>query len=152
MACFMWRPAIFEPRRSHLASEIDPIELTQALIRIPTVNPPGDEDKCAQWLAGFLRKQGFSVRLHAFGPQRFNLVAEWVGESDGPWLGFSGHLDTVPLGGAPWTQDPFGGVIDRGVLYGRGSTDMKSGLAAFIAACVQSRNALRSCKGVRLLL
>ena len=135
-----------------MASDIDPIALTQALIRIPTLNPPGDEDECARWLAGFLQDQGFSVRLHAFGPQRFNLVAEWVGEGGGPWLGFSGHLDTVPLGGAPWTQDPFGGVIDRGVLYGRGSTDMKSGLAAFIAACAQSRSVLRRCKGVRLLL
>lgn len=135
-----------------MASDIDPIELTQALIRIPTVNPPGDEDQCARWLAGFLQEQGFSARLHTFGPRRFNLVAEWVGQGGGPWLGFSGHLDTVPLGGAPWTQDPFGGVIDAGLLYGRGSTDMKCGLAAFIAACARSRNALRSCRGVRLLL
>src|ERR1700752_4310431 len=80
----MWRPAILESGRTHLTSDIDPIELTQTLIRIPTVNPPGDEDQCARWLAGFLQEQGFSARLHTFGPRRFNLVAEWVGQAAGP--------------------------------------------------------------------
>jgi succinyl-diaminopimelate desuccinylase len=135
-----------------VAQEIDVVSLTQALIRIPSINPPGDEEACARWLAVFLAEQGFRVRLHTFGERRFNLIAELLGESTGSWLGFSGHLDTVPLGNAQWVHDPFGGEIVHGLLYGRGSTDMKSGVAAFIAACVRSRDVIRKCRGVRLLL
>jgi succinyl-diaminopimelate desuccinylase len=135
-----------------LAQDIDPVQLTRDLIRVRTINPPGEEDACAKWLGGVLENYGFSTHLHSFGPKRYNLIAEFGGEKVGPWLGFSGHLDTVPLGGAPWTRDPFAADIEGGLLYGRGSTDMKSGVAAFIAACVKSRSALQRCPGVRLLL
>lgn len=135
-----------------LAIEIDPILLTQELIRHRTLNPPGEEDACAHWLAGLLEKVGFVVRLYSFGPKRYNLVAELPGELEGPWLGFSGHLDTVPLGSADWTRDPFAAEIENGLLYGRGSTDMKSGIAAFIAACHRSAPTLRLSRGVRLFL
>lgn len=135
-----------------MAQEVDVVQLTQALVRLPTVNPPGDEEHCARWLAAFLSEQGFSVRLHVFGARRVNLLAELPGQGDSPWLGFSGHLDTVPLGAAEWSHDPFGGTVAHGLLYGRGATDMKSGIAAFICACLRSRSALRACRGVRLLL
>lgn len=131
---------------------IDAVSLTQELVRIPSVNPPGDEERCARYLAGLLADAGFSVELDVFGPQRFNLVAALHGKGDGKPLGFTGHLDTVPLGAARWARDPFSAEIIDGKLFGRGSSDMKAGIAAFVVACWQAREALREGNGVRLLL
>ena len=131
---------------------IDAISLTQELVRIPSVNPPGDEERCARYLAGLLADAGFSVELDVFGPQRFNLVAMLDGKGRAKPLGFTGHLDTVPLGAARWERDPFGAEIVDGKLYGRGSSDMKAGIAAFIVSCLQARDAIREGNGLRLLL
>jgi succinyl-diaminopimelate desuccinylase len=109
----------------------DPIALTQELVRLDTRNPPGREQHCAEYLAPLLADCGFAVDISSFGPGRTNLVAR-IGE--GPALMFTGHLDTVPLGAAPWTQDPFGGNIVAGRLYGRGACDMKAGVAAMLVA------------------
>ena len=112
---------------------IDPIALTQTLVRFDTRNPPGDEAACMTYLADLLASQGFTTTLTEFGPNRLNLIAR-RGEAPAPT--FTGHLDVVPLGTAPWTQDPFGGHIIDGKLYGRGSCDMKAGVAAMIAAAI----------------
>jgi succinyl-diaminopimelate desuccinylase len=133
-------------------TSVDPIALTRQLVAFPSVNPPGDEEACARHLAGLLQGFGFETTLHAFGERRFNLVATLAGSADGPPLGFTGHLDVVPLGAAKWTYDPFAGRIDGGRLYGRGTTDMKAGIAAFIAACTASLDILRHGTGVCLLL
>ncbi|TXI90351.1 MAG: M20 family peptidase [Cupriavidus sp.] len=131
---------------------IDAIDLTRELVRIPSLNPPGDEERCARYLAGLLADAGFAVRLDTFGPRRFNLTASLAGSNGGKPPGFSGHLDTVPLGAADWRHDPFGAEIVDGKLFGRGSSDMKAGIAAFVVACWQARDALRDGPGVRLLL
>lgn len=110
---------------------IDAVALTQDLVRFDTRNPPGDEAACMTFLAGLLERNGFAVNLSSFGDNRLNLVAR-RGEVPAPT--FTGHLDVVPLGNAPWTQDPFGGQVVDGKLYGRGSCDMKAGVAAMIAA------------------
>lgn len=130
----------------------DVVELTRQLIQIRSINPPGNEEECARWLAAYLNSFEFSTRLLPFGEGRYNLIAEMKGDGAGQLLSFSGHMDTVPLGVAPWSVDPFAGEVRDGRLYGRGSTDMKSGIAAFLVACIESRGAIQKSAGVRLLL
>ncbi|HZX41095.1 MAG TPA: M20/M25/M40 family metallo-hydrolase, partial [Myxococcaceae bacterium] len=106
---------------------VDPVSLTQQLVRFDTINPTSPELDCARFLAELLEDGGFRVRLHEFAPGRASLVASAPGGSRPP-LCFAGHIDTVPLGAAPWTRSPFAGETDGGRLYGRGSSDMKSGI------------------------
>jgi len=112
---------------------IDAVALTQQLVRFDTRNPPGDEAVCMRFVATLLETNGFSVVLSEFGANRLNLVAR---RGDSPAPALTGHLDVVPLGSAPWTHDPFGAEIIDGKLYGRGSCDMKAGVAAMIAAAI----------------
>jgi succinyl-diaminopimelate desuccinylase len=114
---------------------VDPVDLTRRLVRLDSRNPPGDEVACAELLAGLLAPAGFATTIHRFGESRVNLVAR-RGNPDAPAVVMTGHMDTVPLGTAEWTQDPFGGDIVDGRLYGRGSTDMKAGIAAIVAAAL----------------
>ncbi len=118
-----------------MSASTGPVSLTQQLLRFDTINPTSPELPCAQYLAQLLEAGGFSVRLHEFAPGRTSLVAHAGGGSAAP-LCFAGHLDTVPLGVAPWTHDPFAGETHAGRLYGRGSSDMKSGIAALTCAAL----------------
>ncbi len=129
------------------------LALSQSLLRFDTINPPGDESRCMAFLADLLRQQGYTVHLQRFGERRFNLLARLAGSrSDTPPLAFTGHLDTVPLGNAQWQFDAFAGDIVEGRLYGRGSSDMKAAIAAFIVACRQQRQAIEAGSGVVLIL
>ncbi|WP_208451686.1 M20 family metallopeptidase [Burkholderia anthina] len=130
----------------------DPVELTRKLVGFATVNPPGNEEALARFLADELARAGFDVVLHPFGEGRVNLIARIPGADGRKPIGFTGHLDTVPLGTANWTFAPHAGEIAGGRLYGRGSSDMKGGIAAFIAACLAHRDRLRSGSGVELIL
>ena len=118
------------------------VELTQDLIRIPTVNPPGDTSRpCAELVGERLRKQGFSVEyLRAEGAlgdsdryPRTNVVARIEGERTGETVHFNSHIDVVEAGQG-WTFDPFAATVADGRGYGRGSCDMKGGLAASMIA------------------
>ena len=80
---------------------------------------------------------GSPFSYHEFAEHRSSLVARIGGSADAAPLCFTGHIDTVPLGAAPWTVDPFAGEISDGKLYGRGTTDMKSGVAAFVVAVLR---------------
>lgn len=135
---------------------LDPVALTQALIRINTVNPPGHEDRCVELLADLLSAAGFSCRTHEFAPRRTSLVARVGGQPGNAGikapLCFTGHVDVVPLGGAAWKHDPFAADIVDGRLYGRGSSDMKSGVAAFIAAAIARADQLREGPGLSLII
>jgi len=133
-----------------MQTDLSVIELTQKLLAFDTINPPGNEQECMLWLAEYLRQHGFEVATHAFGKSRMNLIAHLNAKDKTPPLAFSGHLDTVPLGNAAWQQSPFGGDIVDGKLYGRGSSDMKAAIAAFIVACLAQRDNLQA--GVVLLL
>lgn len=83
------------------------VELTQDLVRFRTINPPGDERACAERLASLLETAGFAVDLVPFGEGRAQLVARIGGASGKPAIGFTGHLDTVPLGSyGPSTRWP----------------------------------------------
>jgi succinyl-diaminopimelate desuccinylase len=120
----------------------DLVSLTQDLIRIPSVNPPGDAYReCCELIALRLRPYGFEVQfvraMDAPGDTerhpRWNVVARRAGRSPGPCVHFNSHVDVVQPGGG-WTVDPFGGSIVDGRIYGRGACDMKGGLAASIIA------------------
>ncbi|MBR2575279.1 MAG: succinyl-diaminopimelate desuccinylase [Loktanella sp.] len=113
---------------------IDPVALTADLVRCPSVTP--DEGGALVLLEDLLTKGGFTcTRVDRGGVS--NLFARWGRQGANRTFGFNGHTDVVPLGDeAAWTMPPFGAVIKDGYLYGRGSTDMKSGVAAFAAAAV----------------
>ncbi len=121
-------------------SAADAVELTRALLRFDTINPSSPEGPCALHLAGMLEGAGFRVSTHEFAPGRTSVVAR-CGEGRRPPLCFAGHIDTVPLGAARWSHDPFAGTIDGDRLYGRGSSDMKSGVAAFVSAAIEAARA-----------
>ncbi|KEO54090.1 M20 family metallopeptidase [Thioclava pacifica] len=116
---------------------MDVVDLTRHLIGFDTINPPGQEAEAMAFCADLLRGGGFDVEVIAQGSDRCNLIAT-KGIGAGRALGFTGHLDTVPLGGAAWRYPPHDGLIEGGKLYGRGSTDMKGGVAAFICAALDA--------------
>lgn len=113
---------------------VDPVALTAALIRCPSVTPA--EGGALTLLAGLLAGAGFTcTRVDRGGVA--NLYARWGRRGANRSFGFNGHTDVVPVGdAAAWSHDPFGGEINDGWLWGRGATDMKSGVAAFAAAAV----------------
>ncbi|MBL6455246.1 M20/M25/M40 family metallo-hydrolase [Belnapia sp. T6] len=113
------------------------IALTRALVAIPSPNPPGDVRACAEAAAGLIRElvPGAEVTLHPTSDTVTNLVAVLRGHAPGRRLVFNGHLDTYPVNEAlPWTVPPLGGLLREGRLYGRGTADMKGGIAASIIA------------------
>ncbi len=112
----------------------DPVQLTADLIRCPSVTP--DEGGALLLLQGLLEAAGFAcTRVDRGGVS--NLFARWGEKGHASTFGFNGHTDVVPVGDlAAWTVDPFGAEVKDGIMYGRGATDMKSGVAAFAAAAV----------------
>lgn len=113
---------------------IDPVELTAQLVRCASVTPV--EGGALTALATLLEAAGFECTRVDRG-EVSNLYARWGDKGHARSFGFNGHTDVVPVGDvAAWTVDPFGAEIKDGYLYGRGSTDMKSGVAAFAAAAV----------------
>lgn len=115
----------------------DAVLLAQQLIRFPSLNPPGDEKACVDFVAAHLSGMGFVVDHYEFAPRRPSLIARKKGLTEAKPLAFTGHLDVVPIGTADWRYPPFDAVIADGMLHGRGSCDMKSGVAAFIAAAAR---------------
>lgn len=120
----------------------DLIALTQDLLQIPTLNPPGENYReICDYLAGRLKASGFDIELvRAHGAPgdsekypRWNVVARREGPRPGECVHFNSHIDVVDVG-LGWTRDPFGGELHDGKIYGRGACDMKGGLAASIVA------------------
>ncbi|MGP6088474.1 succinyl-diaminopimelate desuccinylase [Antarctobacter jejuensis] len=113
---------------------IDPVDLTARLVRCPSVTP--EEGGALTLLQAELEAGGFTcTRVDRNGTP--NLFARWGTKGHARTFGFNGHTDVVPIGNRDdWTFDPFGADIHDGFLYGRGSTDMKSGVAAFAAAAI----------------
>jgi succinyl-diaminopimelate desuccinylase len=126
------------------------VRLAAALTGTDTVNPPGGEARAAGLVAGHLADHGVAAEVRAWGDGRANLIARLDGTDPGaPALLLNGHLDTVGLGSQPWTADPFGGVVEGGRLYGRGSTDMEGGVAAMVVAFERLAAAWRGTPGRR---
>jgi len=130
----------------------DAVQLTRDLLRFNTINPPGAERACAQHVGDLLKGGGFAVDYAEFAPGRTSLVARIGNGGDKPPLGFTGHIDTVPLGAAAWKVDAFGASMEGGRLYGRGASDMKSGVAAFVVAALQLGGELKRGPGVTLVV
>jgi acetylornithine deacetylase/succinyl-diaminopimelate desuccinylase-like protein len=112
------------------------VELLRQLIRFDTSNPPGQELAAQEHLKAVLEGAGFACELVGAEPARPNLVARLAGRSDGPTLCLLGHIDTVPAAPERWSLDPFGGELRDGCVWGRGAIDMKSQVAAQVAAAV----------------
>ena len=111
------------------------VDLTIRLVQIPTENPPGNEKGAAQFLKPLLSKMGFKIKTVLSPEGRWNLLAEKRWGRGGRRLIFNGHLDVVPAGNpSQWKYPPFQGKHYKGKIYGRGSSDMKSGIASFIHA------------------
>jgi succinyl-diaminopimelate desuccinylase len=118
------------------------VELTAELVRIPTVNPPGEHyADCARFLGRRFAAIGLEVEYHAAEGRpehteahpRLNVIGVRPGSGGGPTVHLNGHFDVAPAGGG-WSVEPFGGLVREGRVWGRGTCDMKGGLAAAVFA------------------
>ncbi len=128
------------------------LKLTRDLLHFNTINPPGQERDCAHFLGKLLADAGFEVKYHEFAAVRTSVIATIGGRQEKPPICFTGHIDIVPLGAKSWQRDPFAGETDGDQLYGRGSTDMKSGIAAFVVAAIGLAPLLKNSPGITLVL
>ena len=140
--------------RERVLREVDGLKdevvaFTSELIRIPTVNPPGENyEDCARLIGRRLSACGFEVEYHAAEGRpehtrahpRLNVVGARPGTGPGRAVHLNGHFDVVPAGSG-WTVDPFGGALREGRIWGRGACDMKAGLAAAVYAAEALRRA-----------
>ena len=150
---------MIESRVAELAGLVngdEVVSLAQALVRIDSVAVPGRpyEADVVKFLVGYLENLGFETRVFEVAPNRPNLMVEWDSGRPGKLLLLEGHTDVVTEGDLrAWTRDPFSGDIEDGCLWGRGSADMKGGLAAAIVALSTIKNHARDLTGsVRLLI
>src|SRR5579859_6543440 len=109
------------------------VDLTRALVRYPTVNPPGNEQESAEFVGKHMEALGLEVEVQRFAEHRANVLGRMRGSGDKRALVLTGHLDVVPPGGQEWSHSPFDAVLEDGRIYGRGSCDMKGGVAAMVA-------------------
>ncbi|QKX01918.1 succinyl-diaminopimelate desuccinylase [Wolbachia endosymbiont of Cruorifilaria tuberocauda] len=116
--------------------KIDPVELTKKLISFRSITPK--DDGAIEYIAKILKKNGFKCEILEFGNSEDKVKSLYAKYTNGvPNLCFAGHVDVAPPGQLKdWVYDPFNPKIRDGILYGRGAADMKSGVAAFIAAMV----------------
>lgn len=115
-------------------SDADCVALLQWMLRHETTAQQGREQGFANELAAYLAERGIGSRIVQGDAGRANLIAVVESGRPGPHLVFCGHSDTVPLGDRTWSKPPFGGEIEDGRIHGRGSSDMKGGLAALVAS------------------
>jgi acetylornithine deacetylase/succinyl-diaminopimelate desuccinylase-like protein len=118
------------------------------LIRFNTVNPPGQERACQEYLRDYLAEAGFECELIGAVDERPNLIARLRGEADGPVLGYLSHVDTVLASPEDWSRDPWSGELHDGHVWGRGALDMKSQTAAeVVAGAALAREGWRPARG-----
>ena len=128
-------------------------ELLQRLIRVNTVNPPGNERAAQEMLRDDLEGAGFDCELLGASDERPNLIARLRGRGEGPTLCYLSHVDTVLADPAEWSVDPWSGEIRDGYLWGRGALDMKGQVACEIAAaCALGRSGWRPAHGELLVV
>ncbi len=132
---------------------LNALELTKKLIKLNTTNPPGNEKIIADYISPIFKEAGFDVLEHIFDDNRSGLIISLKGQDNSrPPLAFTGHFDTVPLGHIPWQHEPFIAHSEGDKLFGRGSSDMKSGVAAFLAATYNHKDILQKKHGVICIL
>jgi succinyl-diaminopimelate desuccinylase len=130
----------------------DSVDLAKQLIRFPSLNPPGEEKACADHLSNLLKQAGLEVELLEFSAGRPSIVARLRGASGLKPLAFTGHIDVVPLGDKPWSLPPFAAEIREGKLIGRGASDMKAGVAAFVVATIAQAKRKKPIRGITLVI
>jgi len=135
-----------------MQTKLNALSLTRKLLSFNTINPPGQELDCAHYLGNLLKDGGFDVSYHEFEKGRTSLVARLDGKPDRAPICFSGHMDTVPLGTTSWSRDPFSGEVEGDKVFGRGSSDMKAGVAAMVVAALRLRNIAKDTAGVTLVI
>jgi len=133
-------------------SERDAVSLTKSLLLFDTVNPPGGERDCARYAGAMLEEWGFAVEFFEYAEGRTSVIARAGGSDRKAPLCLTGHLDVVPLGARAWKKDPFNGETDGDKLYGRGASDMKSGVAAILLAARSFSGKLNGTPGVVVIL
>ena len=114
--------------------KVDVVAICQDIIRINSINPPGNELDLAKYCENFLRRLGFEVSLLQHSEKRASVLACLKGNGNVPGVMVCSHMDTVPVGSIPWQHKPLDGEIADGKIWGRGTSDMKGGLASFLAA------------------
>jgi len=129
----MINPVMSEQLLSHI-DEKSIVDLCSQLIRLKSVNPPGNEHDAARYSADYLAEAGLEVELITHTPERASVLARLKGSGELPGIMFTGHLDTVPVGAEKWLYDPFAGEVSEGRVWGRGTCDMKGGDAAIMVA------------------
>lgn len=121
------------------------------MVRIPSVNLPGDMDDIASYIRSWMEKRGFIVETYEPRKGRISLVTE-IGEEKRPTLILNGHMDVVPTGDLKrWKFPPYSGDIREGKILGRGATDMKGGLTSIIAAFTAISNVVEKLPGKLIL-
>jgi succinyl-diaminopimelate desuccinylase len=113
----------------------DIVKYTQGMVQIPSQNPPGNETEISDYVTELLTSQDFNVEQVESKPNRVNTLGVLKGTGNGKTLLWNGHYDTVPVGNLDyWTEDPHGGEVKNGKIYGRGTGDMKGAIASAIVA------------------
>jgi succinyl-diaminopimelate desuccinylase len=130
---------------------MDVISLTQELIQFNSINPPGNEEEIARYVGAILADHGFDIDYPKHAEGRLHVIAsKGLSNTDYPII-LTGHLDVVPLGMTKWKTNPLLGVISDGKLFGRGSSDMKGGVAAMIVAAIECFDEQPPKGGVKLI-
>ncbi len=130
----------------------EPVELLRHLVRFDTSNPPGNERACVEWIEALLGDAGFETETYADVPDRPNLVARLPADGDASPLLLYGHVDVVPVNPDDWTYPPFDAVVDDGQVWGRGTLDMKGGVAMMVAAAIRAAQEERPLAGDLLVM
>jgi succinyl-diaminopimelate desuccinylase len=130
----------------------DAVSLTRSLLRFETVNPPGRERDCARYAGAMLEEWGYKVQYHEYEDARTSVIARAGGSDAKAPLCLTGHLDVVPLGSRKWSKEPFAGETDGDRLFGRGSSDMKAGVAAMLVAARSLGRRLAGTPGIVMVL
>ncbi len=132
---------------------IDPIDLTKSFITFNTINPPGNEKALADNITSLFYTLNIEIDEHIFDEGRSGLLLKIKGERNEKLpLAFTGHLDTVPLSDSPWNHPPLHPYCLDDKIFGRGSSDMKSGLAACLAAVYNHHKILKTNYGAICIL
>jgi len=133
-------------------SGLGALALARGLLALDTINPPGKESAAAHLLGDLLTDAGYRCRYFDFAPGRTTLLATLAGSDDRLPVGFTGHLDTVSLGTARWSHDPFAGDVVGDRLYGRGASDMKAAVAAMVVMALRHAREGPRGAGITLIL
>lgn len=104
----------------------EPVELLSQYLQIDTTNPPGNENKGVEFLAGILEKEGIEYKTFEASPGRSSIKAVLPGTGEKGAIILLNHIDVVPARADEWSVHPFSGAVKDGFIYGRGALDMKS--------------------------